>query len=160
VDFAEGKLNPLPINSNCRITGFLLGTSIAAAYGYYYLLTTLATQSTILNGAISDLQASTMALQTYISKIDSLEKDFKKLESKVVDKEDLEGVRGEFKKVVAGVRGEGLELKERLVGLGMFLKMICFLRFRERCCHVDTNGKDAAAATVVENCYKLDRLNL
>jgi hypothetical protein len=102
-----------------RITGFLLGTSIAAAYGYYYLLTTLSTQSTLLNGAISDLQTSTTALQSYISKINSLEKDFKKLEDKVVDKEGLEGVRGEFKKVVAGVRSEGLELKERLVGLGI-----------------------------------------
>jgi len=48
-----------------------------------------------------------------------LEKDFKKLEDKVVDKDGLEGVRHEFKKVVAGVRGEGLELKERLVGLGI-----------------------------------------
>lgn len=57
----------------------------------------------------------------YISKIDTLEKDFKKLEDKVVDKEGLERVREEFKKVVAGVRGEGLELKERLVGLGMIL---------------------------------------
>ena len=96
-----------------------------------------------------------MALQTYISKIDSLEKGFKKLETKIVDKEGLEGVRGEFKKVVAGVRGEGLELKERLVGLGMFLTMMRFLRFRKRCCHVDTNGENAAAATVVENQYKL-----
>jgi hypothetical protein len=51
-----------------------------------------------------------------------LEKDFKKLEDRVVDKEGLEGVRGEFKKVVAGVRGEGLELKERLVGLGISLQ--------------------------------------
>jgi hypothetical protein len=74
-----------------------------------------------LNGAISDLQSSTTALQTYISKIDALEKDFKKLEDRVADKEGLETVRGEFKKVVSGVRGEGLELKERLVGLGMFL---------------------------------------
>ena len=102
-----------------RITGFLLGTSIAAAYGYYYLLTTLSTQSTLLNGAISDLQASTTALQSYISRINSLEKDFKKLEEKIVDKDGLEGVRDEFKKVVTGVRGEGLELKERLVGLGI-----------------------------------------
>jgi len=92
-----------------------------------------------------------MALQTYISKIDSLERDFKKLESKVVDKEGLEGVRGEFKKVVAGVRGEGLELKERLIGLGMFLKMMCFLCFRKRCYHVDTHSEDAAPATAVEN---------
>jgi hypothetical protein len=37
----------------------------------------------------------------------------------VVDRETLEGVRDEFKKVVAGVRGEGLELKERLVGAGI-----------------------------------------
>ena len=37
----------------------------------------------------------------------------------MVDKEMLEGVRDEFKKVVAGVRGEGLELKERLNGLGI-----------------------------------------
>ena len=95
-----------------------------------------------------------MALQTYISKIDSLERDLKKLESKVVDKEGLEGVRGEFKKVVAGVRGEGLELKERLVGLGMFIKMMYFLHFRERCYHVDTDGEDAAAATIVESQYK------
>jgi len=102
-----------------RITGFLLGTSIAAAYGYYYLLTTLSTQSTLLNGAISDLQASTTALQSYISRINSLEKDFKKLEEKIVDKDGLEGVRDEFKKVVGGLRGEGLELKERLVGLGI-----------------------------------------
>jgi hypothetical protein len=96
-----------------------LGTSIAAAYGYYYLLTTLSVQSTLLNGAISDLQTSTTALQSYISKINSLEKDFQKLEDKVVNKEMLEGVRDEFKKVVAGVRGEELELKERLVGLGI-----------------------------------------
>ena len=107
-----------------RITGFLLGTSIAAAYGYYYLLTTLSTQSTLLNGAILDLQSSTTALQIYISKIDSLEKDFKKLEEKMIDKEGLEGVRGEFKKAVTGVRGEGLELKERLAGLGMFLATV------------------------------------
>ena len=105
-----------------RITGFLLGTSLAAAYGYYYLLTTLSSQSTLLNGAILDLQSSTTALQTYISKIDSLEKDFKRLEDRVADKEGLEGVRGEFKKVVSGVRGEGLELKERLVGLGISLQ--------------------------------------
>jgi hypothetical protein len=105
-----------------RITGFLLGTSLAAAYGYYYLLTTLSSQSTLLNAAILDLQSSTTALQTYISKIDSLEKDFKRLEDRVVDKEGLEGVRGEFKKVVSGVRGEGLELKERLVGLGICLQ--------------------------------------
>ena len=84
-------------------------------------MTTLSTQSTLLNGAISDLQASTTALQSYISKINSLEKDFQKLEQSVVDKEGLEGVRGEFKKVVSGVRGEGLELKERLVGLGTLL---------------------------------------
>ena len=45
----------------------------------------------------------------------------------MVDKQHLEGVRGEFKKVVAGVRGEGLELKERLVGLGEFLFVLfCF----------------------------------
>jgi hypothetical protein len=102
-----------------RITGFLLGTSIAAAYGYYYLLTTLSTQSTLLNGAISDLQTSTAALQSYISKIDSLEQDFKKLEGKVVDKEGIGEIRGEFKKVIGGVRGEGLELKERIAGLGI-----------------------------------------
>ena len=104
-----------------RITGFLLGTSVAAAYGYYYLVTTLTRQSTLLNGAISDLQSSTTALQNYISKIDSLEKDFKKLEDRVATKENLEGVRGEFKKVISGVRDEALELKERLVGLGMWL---------------------------------------
>ena len=107
-----------------RITGFLLGTSIAAAYGYYYLLTTLSTQSTLLNGAISDLQTSTAALQSYISKIDALEKDFKKLEDKVVDKEGIGELRGEFKKVVGGVRGEGLELKERLAGLGIPLRSL------------------------------------
>jgi hypothetical protein len=101
-----------------------LGTSIAAAYGYYYLLTTLSTQSGLLNAAIADLQSSTTALQSYISKIDSLEKDFQKLEDKVVDKETLEGVRDEFKKVVAGVRGEGLELKERLVGLGIVPRLL------------------------------------
>jgi hypothetical protein len=109
-----------------RITGFLLGTSIAAAYGYYYLLTTLSTQSSVLNGAISDLQSSTTALQTYISKIDTLEKDLQRLENRLVDREGLEGVRGEFKKDVAGVRGEGLELKERLIGLGIILAcMLC-----------------------------------
>ena len=111
---------PVEFRANNSITGFLLGTSIAAAYGYYYLLTTLSTQSTLLNGAISDLQSSTAALQSYISKIDALEKDFKKLEDKVVDKEGIGELRGEFKKVVGGVRGEGLELKERLAGLGMF----------------------------------------
>ena len=79
----------------------------------------MSNQSTVLNGAISDLQASTTALQSYISKVDALEKDFKKLEDRIVDKENLEGVRGEFKKVVSGVRSEVLELKERLVGLGM-----------------------------------------
>jgi len=99
------------------ITGFLLGTSLAAGYGYYYLLTGLATQSTALTGTISDLQASTNALQSYISKIDDLEKEFKKLEDQVVDKEGLEDIRGEFKRTVLGVRGEGLELKERIVGL-------------------------------------------
>lgn len=109
-----------------RITGFLLGTSIAAAFGYYYLLTTLSTQSSLLNGAISDLQSSTTALQTYISKIDMLEMDLKKLEDRVVDKTGLEGVRGEFKKAVAGVREEGLELKERIVGIGITLN--CILR--------------------------------
>jgi hypothetical protein len=102
-----------------RITGFLLGTSVAAAYGYYYLLTTLSNQSTVLNGAITDLQASTNALQSYISKVDSLEKDFQKLENRIANKDDLEGVRREFKKVASGIREEGLELKERLVGLGM-----------------------------------------
>jgi len=71
-----------------------------------------------LTGTISELHASTNALQSYISKIDALEKDFKKLEDQVIDKEGLEVVRGEFKKVVQGVRGEGLELKERVVGLG------------------------------------------
>ena len=79
----------------------------------------------LLNGAISDLQSSTTALQTYISKIDTLEKDFKKLEDKVVDKEGLEGVRSEFKKVITGLRGEELELKERLVGLGMAFGDLC-----------------------------------
>ena len=68
---------------------------------------------------------STNALQSYISKIETLEKDFKKLEDKVVVKEDLEGVRGEFKKVISEVRGEGLELKERLVGLGMYTMHQC-----------------------------------
>jgi hypothetical protein len=58
-------------------------------------------------------------LQSYISKIDTLEKDFKKLEDRVVDQEGLQGVRGEFKKVVQGVRDEGLELKERIVGIGI-----------------------------------------
>jgi hypothetical protein len=85
-----------------RITGFLLGTSIAAAYGYYYLLTTLSTQSSLLNATIADLQAS-MELQTYLSKIVSLEKDFKKLEDNAVDKYTSEEVRDEFKKVVAGI---------------------------------------------------------
>ena len=148
------------IHSDFRITGFLLGTSIAAAYGYYYLLTTLSTQSTMLNGAISDLQSSTTALQTYISKIDTLEKDFKKLEDKVVDKEGLEGVRGEFKKVVAGVRGESLELKERLVGLGVIFESVC-LHFREGCCYVDTNCKDTITATVIEKevCHSIERSN-
>jgi hypothetical protein len=122
VDSAAGIIPLLVmVRADDSITGFLLGTSIAAAYGYYYLLTTLSTRSTLLNGAISDLQASTMALQSYISKINSLEKDFQKLEQSVVDKEGLEGVREEFKKVVSGVRGEGLELKERLVGLGTLL---------------------------------------
>ena len=103
----------------------------------------------ILNGAISDLQSSTTALQTYISKINTLEKDFQRLENKVVDKERLEGVRGEFKKVVAGVRGEELELKERLVGLGMIFEGVC-LHFREGCCYVDTKCKNTTAATVIE----------
>lgn len=114
------RVSPLaPSLIDLRITGFLLGTSIAAAYGYYYLLTTLSTQSTLLNGAISDLQTSTAALQSYISKIDSLEQDFKKLEGKVIDKEGIGEIRGEFKKVIGGVRGEGLELKERIAGLGI-----------------------------------------
>jgi hypothetical protein len=103
----------------------------------------------ILNGAISDLQSSTTALQTYISKINTLEKDFQRLENKVVDKESLEGVRGEFKKVVAGVRGEELELKERLVGLGMIFEGAC-LHFREGCCYVDKKCKNTTAAAVIE----------
>ena len=44
----------------------------------------------------------------------------------MVDKEGLEGVRAEFKKVVAGIRGEGLELKERIVGLGRFFEKLVF----------------------------------
>jgi len=119
-----------------RITGFLLGTSVAAAYGYYYLLTTLSDQSTVLNGAITDLQASTNALQSYISKVDALEKDFLKLENRVSSKEDLEGVRAEFKRVALGIREEGLELKERLVGLGTH-SIGNYTDFRIGCCSVD-----------------------
>lgn len=40
------------------------------------------------------------------------------MEDQAVDKEGLEDIRGEFKRTVQGVRGEGLELKERIVGLG------------------------------------------
>lgn len=127
------RVSPLALSHiHLRITGFLLGTSIAAAYGYYYLLTTLSTQSTLLNGAISDLQTSTAALQSYISKIDSLEQDFKKLEGKVVDKEGIGEIRGEFKKAIGGVRGEGLELKERIAGLGILSVQLDLLIVQRR----------------------------
>jgi hypothetical protein len=145
-DFAAGSLSSLS-SLNYSITGFLLGKSLAAAYGYYYLLTNLAAQSTLLTGTIADLQASTNALQTYISKIDTLEKDIRKLEDRVVDKEGMEDVRGEFKKVVQGVRGEGLELKERLVGLG---KTYSTLMVRKGCCYADEKCEDAAAAAVID----------
>jgi hypothetical protein len=95
-------------------------------------------------------------LQSYISKIDILEKDFKKLEEKVVDKDGIGEIRGEFKKVVGGVRGEGLELKERLAGLGMFFSLFLFYVLgmgidlgREGCCYVDEECEDAVAASGV-----------
>lgn len=85
-----------------------------------------------MNGAISDLQTSTAALQSYISKIDSLEQDFKKLEGKVVDKEGIGEIRGEFKKAIGGVRGEGLELKERIAGLGILSVQLDLLIVQRR----------------------------
>jgi hypothetical protein len=86
-----------------------------------------------------------------------LEKDFKKLEEKVVDKDGIGEIRGEFKKVVGGVRGEGLELKERLAGLGMFFSLFPVFMFwgwvlifcREGCCYVDEECEDAVAASGV-----------
>jgi hypothetical protein len=79
----------------------------------------------------------------YIAKIETLEKDFQKLEGKVVIKDGLEGVRGEFKKAVAAVRGEGLELKERLIGLGIF-PLRCFFNVVEK--DVSTLTKNARSS--------------
>jgi hypothetical protein len=73
----------------------------------------------LLNSAISDLQSSTNALESYISKVDSLERDFTKWVEKVATKDDLQDVRLDFKSELRGIRDEAWELKERLVGLGM-----------------------------------------
>jgi hypothetical protein len=86
------------------------------------------------------------------------------LEERVVDKEGLKEQREEFKKVVQGVRGEGLELKEMIVGLGM-LCMWRGLIFREGCCSVDKECEDAVAASRVDmrrlgvgGCRKIEKI--
>ena len=81
------------------ITGFLLGTSIAAAVGWYYLLEEYNAASDVLLSSVEDLQQSTSKVANYVRRIEEVEGRLSRLEAAVSRKGDIDSLRQEFKQV-------------------------------------------------------------
>ncbi|BFZ64989.1 hypothetical protein YB2330_006152 [Saitoella coloradoensis] len=99
------------------IIGFLLGLTTTGVLGYTQLLQTHHDTSSTLLATVEDLQRSTLSLTSHIQRIQTLETQLKKLEQKVVTKDEVEEVRRDVRGMVEGVRSEVLEGREALSGL-------------------------------------------
>ncbi|KAL1925019.1 uncharacterized protein VTP21DRAFT_4673 [Calcarisporiella thermophila] len=99
------------------IIGFIFGAALAGGAGYYYLLDEYRTASSLLLHSVEELQSSTNKVREYAKKIESVDKDLKKLRTSAATTEQLNDLRNELKKLYDSLNIEHLELKTHVYTL-------------------------------------------
>ncbi|QSL66567.1 hypothetical protein MERGE_000949 [Pneumocystis wakefieldiae] len=99
--------------------GFFIGTSLASAIGYYYLISEYQYASNTLLLSIEELQHVTGSIINSVKQVEKIEKDMKKIQDSVVTKSDLENVQADTKKMFESLNLAQLEANERFSELEM-----------------------------------------
>ncbi|KAM0748100.1 hypothetical protein T439DRAFT_73685 [Meredithblackwellia eburnea MCA 4105] len=102
------------------LIGFLLGTSIVGAYGYFALLEDYAEASKTLLLSVEELKSSTSQLTSHLTRVSALEGSLSQLESKVktlAARTELDSMRAEYKGLIESEHLDYLSLKAHLWGV-------------------------------------------
>ncbi|RUP47051.1 hypothetical protein BC936DRAFT_146188 [Jimgerdemannia flammicorona] len=99
------------------LIGFLIGITIAGGTGYYYLIDEYHVASSLLLNSVEELQSSTNRVRDYARKIETVDKELRKLRESAATVEQLEELRSEMKKLYDGLHIQHLELKTHVWGI-------------------------------------------
>ncbi|KAI5481337.1 hypothetical protein MNV49_004959 [Pseudohyphozyma bogoriensis] len=99
------------------LIGFLLATTLVGGYGYFALLSDYSAASKVLLASVEELKDSTAILTTHIKRIEHVETALSTLEGKAVDKDEIAGLRKEYRALLETDRLDLLALKAHLWGL-------------------------------------------
>ncbi|EMR09462.1 hypothetical protein PNEG_02404 [Pneumocystis murina B123] len=99
--------------------GFFIGTSLASAIGYYYLISEYQYASNTLLLSIEELQHVTDSIIKGVKQVEKIEKDVKKIQDSVITKSELESVQADTKKMFESLNLAQLEANERFSELEM-----------------------------------------
>jgi len=97
--------------------GILLGATIAGGIGYYYLVDEYQTASSLLLSSVEELQMSTNRVRDYARKIESVDREVRKIREEAATKEEVAQLRVEMKKLYDSLSIEHLELKTHVWGI-------------------------------------------
>ncbi|KTW26476.1 hypothetical protein T552_02957 [Pneumocystis carinii B80] len=120
-DTSINKSRPSIVVSSFRggFLGFFIGTSLASAVGYYYLINEYQYASNTLLLSIEELQHVTDSIIKRVKQVEKIEKDLKKIQDSAITKSDLENVQVDTKKMFESLNLAQLEANERFSELEM-----------------------------------------
>ncbi len=93
--------------------------TVAGGLGYTYLLTEYQNASSLLLSSIEELQDSTSRIAGYVKRIEDVENSLKKVQQSGASSKDITSLRQEMHKVYNGINVEQLDLKAKVVDLGI-----------------------------------------
>ncbi|PVV05400.1 hypothetical protein BB560_000075 [Smittium megazygosporum] len=97
------------------VFGFLLGSTLASAYGYFYLLDVYERSNAMVLSSISELEALSVNIRLQLETISVLEARLEKFESNYAKSKDLEQLSASTRSQIDNVNRSFLDLKARIL---------------------------------------------
>ncbi|KAI9291371.1 hypothetical protein K502DRAFT_321292 [Neoconidiobolus thromboides FSU 785] len=96
------------------LLGFLLGSTIAGASGYYLLINDYQIASGLMLNSVKELQSNTEKVRKYAGSIETVSKDLRHLKETTVKLEQIDSLKAELRKLYNSIGVDMLELKAQI----------------------------------------------